>query len=122
MKVWGLWLALATSAIVAGTVAPAHTSGPDTPDVRALLSADGSRLSASLVSDLRIVSTPVSNTLGRIRRQQTVPLQALYSGELSAYAVRHISTPFSANTVHALLCMTELARLWHRGPPSSLIV
>src|SRR5437763_14211558 len=121
MKVWGLCPALVTMAIVVGLAAPAHAASPHTQDAQGLLSANNSRLSASLDSDLRIVSKPVSNTLGRIRRQ-TVPYQASYSGVLCAYAVRHISNLFAATNVHALLCVTELARLWHRGPPSSLLV
>ena len=122
MKVWGLCLALVTMAIVVGLAAPVHAASPDTQDAQGLLSANHSRLSASLDSDLRIVSKPVSNTLGRIRRQQTVPYQASYSGVLCAYAVRQISNLFAATNVHALLCVMELARLWHRGPPSSLLV
>src|SRR5438132_10099590 len=86
-------------AIVVGLAAPAHASSPNTQDAQGLLSANHSRLSASLGSDLRIVSKPVSNTLGRIRRQQMVPYQASYSGVLCAYAVRHISNLFAATNV-----------------------
>src|SRR5262249_49741212 len=112
---------VAIAAVAVAYMVPTVLSDAGVAPDETIIGANHSSFLGTIDSDLQLKKTPTRNNAGRLRpRKEIVPIPVEWRGTVLRDETPQKSNFFSSPRIFSPL--SKLARLWHRGPPSSSLL